>query len=168
MPKNAGVPVRTGIGYDVHQFSPGRKLILGGVHVPSRVGLLGHSDADVLSHAICDALLGAAALGDIGSHFPNTMRKYKNYSSLLLLRSVRSLLRKAGYAIVNVDSMLILQAPKISRSVSAMRRNIASALDLHPSQVSVKATTNEMMGFIGRGEGCAALATAAIAPVPKR
>jgi 2-C-methyl-D-erythritol 2,4-cyclodiphosphate synthase len=168
LPKIAGPPVRTGIGYDVHQFSPGRKLILGGVHLPSKVGLLGHSDADVLSHAICDALLGAAALGDIGTHFPDTTRKYKNRSSLLLLRSVRSLLGKAGYAIVNVDSMLILQAPKISRSVSAMRRNIASALDLHPSQVSVKATTNEMMGFIGRGEGCAALATAAIAPVPER
>ncbi len=166
--KDVGLLVRTGIGYDVHQFSPGRKLILGGVHLPSKVGLLGHSDADVLSHAICDALLGASALGDIGSHFPNTMRKYKNYSSLLLLRSVRTLLHKAGYAIVNIDSMLIMQSPKISRFVPSMRKKIASALAIHSSQVSVKATTNEMMGFIGRGEGCAALATATIAPVPKR
>lgn len=168
MPKSVIPLGRTGVGYDVHQFSPTRKLILGGVHVPSKVGLLGHSDADVLSHAICDALLGAAALGDIGMHFPNTEKKYKNRSSLLLLQSVRTLLRKAGYTIANVDSMLILQAPRIMRYVPAMRRKIAAALGLHTSQVSVKATTNEFIGFIGRGEGCAALATAAIIRAPKR
>lgn len=162
------IPVRTGIGYDVHQFSPKRKLVLGGVHVPSRLGLAGHSDADVLCHAICDALLGAAALGDIGVHFPNTSKKYKNRSSLLLLRSVLALLRDSGFAIVNVDSMLILQSPKIARYVPTMRKKIAGSLRIHLSQVSVKATTNEGMGFIGRGEGCAALATAAIIPVSKR
>lgn len=168
MAKSAIPLGRTGIGYDVHQFSPTRKLILGGVRVPSKAGLLGHSDADVLSHAICDALLGAAALGDIGTHFPDTEKKYKNRSSLLLLQSVRMLLRKAGYTIVNVDSMLILQAPKVSPFVPAMRRKIASALGIHTSQVSVKATTNEFIGFIGRGEGCAALATAVIIQPPKR
>ena len=155
---------RVGIGYDVHAFTPGRKLILGGVHVPYRLGLLGHSDADVLLHALCDALLGAAALGDIGKHFPDTSAKYKNVSSLLLLRNVRRLLTKHNFRIVNLDTTIILQQPKVLRYSPQMIYNIATALALKPGQISIKATTNEGIGFIGRGEGCAALAIATILP----
>lgn len=152
-----------GIGYDVHVFAPGRKLILGGVHIPYRLGLLGHSDADVLLHALCDAILGAAALGDIGNHFPNTNPKYKNISSLLLLRSVGRMIANHGFRIVHLDATIILQQPKVLRHSAKMIKNIAEALTVEPGRVSIKATTNEGLGFVGRGEGCAALATATLA-----
>ena len=154
--------VRFGFGYDIHRFSPNRKLILGGVQIPSDLGLLGHSDADVLLHAICDALLGAAALGDIGQHFPDTDPRFKGTSSLNFLVATRELLVAGGYRIVNVDSTLVLQAPKIARYVPAMRQEIANALKVNIDQVSVKATTNEGLGALGAGEGCAAYAVVAI------
>lgn len=155
---------RVGLGYDIHALVPGRKLILGGVHIPYRLGLLGHSDADVLLHAFCDALLGAAALGDIGKHFPPTNPKYKNISSLLLLRHVGRLITNRGYRIVHLDATIILQQPKVLRHSARMIKNIARTLAVEPGRVSIKATTNEGLGFVGRGEGCAALATATIIP----
>jgi len=154
--------VRFGFGYDIHRFSPDRRLILGGVQIPSDLGLLGHSDADVLLHAICDALLGAAALGDIGQHFPDTDPRFKGISSLNFLVATRELLAADGYRIVNVDSTLVLEAPKIAPYVPAMHQEIANALNLGLHQVSVKATTNEGLGSLGAGEGCAAYAVAAI------
>jgi 2-C-methyl-D-erythritol 2,4-cyclodiphosphate synthase len=149
---------RVGIGYDIHAFGAGRQLVLGGVNIPHTVGLIGHSDADVLLHAICDALLGAAALGDIGKHFPNTSSKYKGISSLVLLERVGRMISKENYLIINIDTMLLLESPKILRYSPAIKRNIAASLHIQTKQVSVKATTNEGLGFIGRGEGCAALA----------
>jgi 2-C-methyl-D-erythritol 2,4-cyclodiphosphate synthase len=160
--KNPRQILRTGIGYDVHRFAPGRKLILGGVHIPHKTGLFGHSDADVLCHAICDALLGAAALGDIGQHFPNTSKKFKNISSLVMLKDVRRLVGKAGYEVVNVDSMVLLEEPKIARFIPTMKKNIGRALHLLVPCVSIKATTNEHLGFVGREEGCAAMAVATL------
>lgn len=157
-----GPTPRVGIGYDIHAFRPGRKFLLGGVIIPHEVGLAGHSDADVLLHAICDALLGAAALGDIGKHFPNTSSKYKGISSLLLLEHVGRLLSKKNYRIVNIDATIMLESPKILRYSAAMAENIASTLHIETDQVSIKATTNEGLGFIGRGEGCAALAIVTI------
>jgi len=156
--------VRCGIGYDIHPFAEGRNLILGGVRIPFGHGLLGHSDADVLLHAVCDALLGAAALGDIGKHFPNTSPLYKDISSIKLLEHVRDLLAKSRYRIINIDSTIMLERPQILRYSDRMARNIAHALGIGPRQVSIKATTQEGLGFIGRGEGCAALAIASIAP----
>lgn len=156
---------RVGIGYDVHRFGEKRKLVLGGVRIRHPRGLIGHSDADVLLHALCDALLGAASLGDIGEHFPNTSPAYRNISSLVLLRRVGRILRKNGFQIVHLDSTLLLQEPKILRYVPRMRRNVALALHVKSHQVSVKATTNEELGFIGRGEGCAALAIATLVKV---
>lgn len=156
---------RIGIGYDVHAFAPGRKLILGGVEIPYALGLLGHSDADVLLHAFCDALLGAAALGDIGKHFPDTSRAYKNISSLILLRKVGTLITKQNFRIVNLDATIILQQPKVLKYSNRMIRNIADALEINRSCISIKATTNEGLGFVGRGEGCAALAVATIVPI---
>jgi len=153
---------RSGFGYDIHRFVPKRKLVLGGVRIPSKFGLLGHSDADVLLHAICDALLGAAALGDIGQHFPDTDPRYKGVSSLVFLRAVRDLLQAEGFRPINVDSTLVLQAPKIAPYIPAMRRKIARALKVDVERVSVKATTNEGLGTLGAGEGCAAYAVAAV------
>ena len=153
---------RFGFGYDIHRFSRDRKLILGGVQIPSELGLLGHSDADVLLHAICDALLGAAALGDIGQHFPDTDPRFKGASSLSFLAATRELLVAGGYRIVNVDTTVVLQSPKIASHVPAMRQEIAKALNLGVDQVSVKATTNEGLGSLGAGEGCAAYAVATI------
>lgn len=153
---------RIGFGYDVHRLAVNRRLILGGVEVPSLKGLLGHSDADVLSHAVCDALLGAAALGDIGRHFPDSDQKYKDVSSLVLLRSVRDMLRSHQFEIVNVDSTVVLQQPKIAPHVKKMRENISESLGIRVDQVSVKATTSEELGFIGLGEGAAAYAVASI------
>jgi len=153
---------RFGFGYDIHRFSRDRKLILGGVQIPSELGLLGHSDADVLLHAICDSLLGAAALGDIGHHFPDTDPRFKGTSSLSLLAATRELLVAGGYRIVNVDTTVVLQSPKIASHVPAMRQEIAKALNLGVDQVSVKATTNEGLGSLGAGEGCAAYAVATI------
>ena len=159
---NRAPVVRTGIGYDVHRLVAGRRLVLGGVEIPFERGLDGHSDADVLLHAVADALLGAAALGDIGGHFPPTDPSYKDADSLGLLASVRGLLRGAGYEIVNVDATVIAEAPRLMPYVEAMRSAIAGALLIEPEQFGVKATTNEGMGFPGRGEGIAALAVATV------
>lgn len=153
---------RVGIGYDAHAFAAGRKFILGGVRIPYEFGLLGHSDADVLSHALCDAMLGAAGLGDIGKHFPNTSSKYKNISSLVLVRSVGRLLEKHHFRVIHLDATILLQRPKIFKYSARMARNIANELGLSVNQISIKASTNEGLGFIGRGEGCAAIATATI------
>jgi 2-C-methyl-D-erythritol 2,4-cyclodiphosphate synthase len=153
---------RIGFGFDVHKLAEGRKLILGGVEIPFEKGLLGHSDADVLLHAICDALLGAAALGDIGKHFPDTDDRYKGISSLELLSHVGKLLKQNGYTIGNIDSTLVLEKPKIAPYSDAMKKNIAAALGLAEEKVSIKATTNEGMGFIGVGEGAVAYAVTSI------
>lgn len=154
--------MRIGTGYDVHKLVEGRKLILGGVEIPYEKGLLGHSDADVLVHAIMDALLGAAALGDIGLHFPDSDPEYKGADSLVLARRVSGILAENGYLIENVDSTVIAQAPKLRPYIDEMRANIADALEIDVSQVSVKATTEEHLGFTGRGEGISAQASALI------
>jgi 2-C-methyl-D-erythritol 2,4-cyclodiphosphate synthase len=150
---------RIGSGVDFHQLVQGRPLWLGGVHVPSEKGALGHSDADVLLHAICDALLGAAALGDIGTHFPDTSDEFRGIDSKILLERSAGLIRETGYRVVNVDSTLCLEKPKIKPYVPEMQRVIAAILDLTPQEVSVKATTTEKMGFVGREEGLVAYAT---------
>ena len=157
--------LRIGHGYDVHRLTVGRPLILGGVKVPFEKGLDGHSDADVLIHAVMDALLGAAALGDIGKLFPDSDDAYLNISSLVLLERVAQELRRAGYMVVNVDATLIAQAPKIGKYREEMRRNIANALEIDMSQANVKATTEEHLGFTGSGEGMAAHAVALIEKV---
>lgn len=154
--------MRIGHGYDVHAFSAGRRLVLGGVEIPYEKGLLGHSDADVLCHAISDALLGAAALGDIGRHFPDTDPAFHQADSLRLLQQVVGLLEQKGYRVANVDATLILQRPKIAPHVPAMRRNLAQAMGVEADAVSVKATTTEELGWEGRGEGVAAHAVALI------
>ncbi len=154
--------MRIGIGIDVHPFAEGRKLVIGGVEIPSPIGLEGHSDADVLLHAISDALLGAAALGDIGLHFPNTSPEYKDIDSMILLRHVGKLLEKEGFRPVNIDAMLLLEAPKIAPFIAEMRRNISRCLDLEINAVSVKATTNEKLGYVGREEGACAHAVCII------
>ena len=150
--------MRIGQGFDVHQLVVGRKLILGGVDIPYEKGLLGHSDADVLLHAICDALLGAAALGDIGRHFADTEAKYKDIDSRILLREVLHRVRAAGWRVGNVDATLIAQAPKMAPHIFQMVENIAADLHLEKHAVNVKATTTEQLGYTGRGEGIAAQA----------
>ncbi len=157
--------MRFGIGYDIHRMAVNRKLILGGVEVPFIKGLTGHSDADVLCHAIADALLGAAALGDIGKHFPDTDPRFKDISSVVLLKQVGDLLNHNKFKIVNIDSTVVLQQPKISPYVRKMRENIAEALSVRPDQVSVKATTSEELGFIGMGDGAAVYAIASLEEV---
>lgn len=152
----------SGIGYDVHVLVPGRRLVLGGVEISHSRGLLGHSDADVLLHALMDAVLGAAGLGDIGEHFPDTSRKYKNASSLLLLGEVCRKVESAGLKVVNVDCVLLAEEPKIAPHKARMRENIAGALDIDPLRVNIKATTQEGLGFVGRKEGMAAYATAVV------
>ena len=152
--------IRIGQGYDVHRLTADRKLILGGVEIPFEKGLLGHSDADVLLHAICDALLGGAALGDIGKHFPDSDPAYAGVSSLSLLEATVRLLREAGYTVGNVDSTVIAQRPKLAPFLPEMRRNIADVLGIPVENVSVKATTEEGLGFTGSGEGIAASAVA--------
>lgn len=154
--------MRIGTGYDVHRLVAGRKLILGGVEIPYEKGLLGHSDADVLVHAVMDALLGAAALGDIGGHFPDIDPRYEGADSLALLREVCRILREAGFEPGNVDATIVAQAPKLAPHIPAMRRNIAAAMGLDTSCVSVKATTEERLGFTGEGLGIAAQAAALI------
>jgi 2-C-methyl-D-erythritol 2,4-cyclodiphosphate synthase len=154
--------IRVGFGYDIHRLTQGRKLVLGGVRIKHTVGLLGHSDADVLLHAIADALLGAAALGDIGKHFPDNDKRYKGISSLRLLRRVGKLLRDNNLDVRNIDSTVVLERPKIAPYVTTMRRNIARALGISTTQVSVKATTNEGIGSLGAGEGCASFAVVAL------
>lgn len=156
---------RSGFGYDVHQLVEGRKLFLGGVQIPFEKGLMGHSDADVLLHAVCDALLGASALGDIGAHFPDDSDLYLNISSIKLLSTVYDILQGNGFRPVNVDAMLVLEAPRVADYVYPMRRNIAQALRLEVGDVSVKATTNERLGFVGRQEGIAAMATVMVVQV---
>ena len=147
---------RIGHGYDVHKLVAGRKLILGGLEIPHETGLLGHSDADVVLHALMDALLGAAALGDIGKHFPDTDDAYKGISSLELLGRVKALLEKDGYLLANADMTVIAQAPKLAPYMQGMRSNIAKTLDVPEGCINVKATTEEHLGFTGRGEGIAA------------
>jgi 2-C-methyl-D-erythritol 2,4-cyclodiphosphate synthase len=155
--------IRTGIGVDSHRFEPGRPLVLGGVDIPHEEGLDGHSDADVLTHAIIDALLGAAALGDIGQHFPDTDPRFKDADSIELLRTVVVFLEDNGFRIHNVDATVMMERPKLAPYRDAMRESLASAMRLGLGHVNVKATTGEKMGFVGRGEGVAALAIATLA-----
>ena len=157
--------MRIGQGFDVHALVAGRKLIMGGVHVPYDRGLEGHSDADVLLHAICDALLGAAALGDIGKHFPDTDPGYKDADSRVLLRAVGRTVAEAGYTIGNIDATIIAQAPRMAPHIPKMVLNILADLDMKPGSVNVKATTTERLGFTGRGEGIAAQAVVLLAPI---
>ena len=154
--------MRVGLGYDVHKLVEGRDLIIGGVQIPYEKGLLGHSDADVLLHAIMDALLGAAALGDIGKHFPDTDPKYKGISSILLLEHVTKLLREHHYEIGNIDATIIAQRPKMAPYIEQMKKNVADALAIEVSQVNIKATTEEGLGFTGSGEGISAQAIASL------
>lgn len=155
-------PIRVGLGYDVHAFEAGRPLILGGVRIEGHAGLKGHSDADVLLHAVMDSLLGALALGDIGAHFPDTDAKYAGADSMALTDHVWRLIDEAGYKIGNVDAIIVAQAPKMAPHISAMRANIAACLRADVSQISVKATTEEHLGFTGREEGIAAKAVACL------
>lgn len=160
------VPFRVGTGFDVHQLVAERALIIGGVTIPYERGLLGHSDADVLLHAIADALLGAAALGDIGKHFPDSDPTYKSADSRTLLRAVVQLVRQAGWQVGNIDGTIIAQAPKMAPHIEQMRVNIASDCGVALGAINVKATTTEQLGFAGRGEGIAAQANALLAVVP--
>lgn len=148
--------MRIGHGYDVHRFAENRKLFIGGVEIEYELGLLGHSDADVLLHAVCDALLGAAALGDIGTHFPDTDPRFKGINSLLLLKETAQLIKERGYSPVNIDATIIAQSPKMAPYIDAMKSNIANALNIDEDCVNVKATTEEHLGFTGRKEGIAA------------
>ncbi|MCL1921886.1 MAG: 2-C-methyl-D-erythritol 2,4-cyclodiphosphate synthase [Kiritimatiellaeota bacterium] len=154
--------IRTGIGFDSHRLAEGRRLVLGGVEIPHGRGLLGHSDADALAHALCDALLGAAAAGDIGQHFPDTDPQWKGADSMTLLVRVTALLREAGWRIVNTDATVMAEAPKLAPHVPAMRARLAEAMGLDVSRVSVKAKTNEGMDAVGRGEGISVMAIATI------
>jgi len=153
---------RVGIGYDIHRLALRRRLVLGGVTIPHKKGLLGHSDADVVLHAVCDALLGAVGAGDIGQHFPDTDKRYKGISSLTLLRRVAGILKKGGWQVSNVDVMLLLEAPRIGPYRARMRRCVARALGIAAGRVSLKATTQEGVGAIGRNEAAAAYAVAAV------
>ncbi len=154
--------MRIGTGYDVHRLVEGRDLIIGGVKIEHDLGLLGHSDADVLLHAICDALLGAAGLDDIGAHFPDTDDKYKGISSIKLLEEVREKLLEPGYVVGNVDATVIAQAPKMRPFIGQMKENVAKALNCSPDMINIKATTEERLGFTGREEGISAQAVALI------
>lgn len=156
--------MRIGFGYDVHRYAPGRRLVLGGVELAAPVGLLGHSDADVLTHAIMDALLGAAALGDIGHHFPPADPRWRDADSLDLLGRVVALLGERGWCVGNVDATVVMERPRLAPHIPAMRARLAGALGVPAGAVSIKATTNEGMGFVGRGEGAAAYAVALIQP----
>ncbi|MBE6071479.1 MAG: 2-C-methyl-D-erythritol 2,4-cyclodiphosphate synthase [Clostridium butyricum] len=154
--------MRVGLGYDVHKLVENRKLIIGGVEIPYEKGLLGHSDADVLIHAIIDALLGACALGDIGKHFPDTDKNFKNVSSILLLQKTGELISEAGYKINNIDATIIAQAPKMSPHINNMVLNIANALNINKNQINVKATTEEGLGFTGEKLGISAQSIASV------
>ena len=153
---------RVGIGYDVHQLVEGRKLFLGGIEIAHGKGLDGHSDADVLIHAIADAILGALGSGDIGHHFPNTDERWRGVSSLVFLKEIRRLLEQRGATLENIDASLVAEAPKIGPHIDKMKAVLGEALGLAPDQVGLKATTNEKMGFLGRGEGIAAMAVACV------
>lgn len=154
--------MRIGIGYDSHRFEAGRRLVLGGVEIAHDVGLAGHSDADVIVHAVIDALLGAAALGDIGTHFPPTDERWRDADSIELLRAAVHVLAEINYQVVNVDATVICEAPRVGPHVDEMRDRIAGAIGISPRHVSIKGKTNESMGWIGRGEGAATMAVAAI------
>ena len=162
--KERGAKMRIGMGYDVHRLTEGRDLILGGVKIPYEKGLLGHSDADVLLHAVMDALLGAAALGDIGKHFPDSDPAYKGISSLKLLEHVGELLEKEGYTVGNIDATIIAQRPKMAPHIPVMRKNIAEVLRIEESQINIKATTEEGLGFTGSGEGISSQAVCLLFP----
>jgi 2-C-methyl-D-erythritol 2,4-cyclodiphosphate synthase len=159
--------MRIGQGFDIHALAPGRKLVIGGVQIPFERGLAGHSDADVLLHAICDALLGAAGLGDIGAHFPDTDPQYRGADSRVLLRNVAHLVKRNGMVVVNIDATIIAEAPKMAPHIPHMRENIAQDLGLATTAVNVKAKTAERLGALGRSEGIAAEAIALLAPEPK-
>jgi 2-C-methyl-D-erythritol 2,4-cyclodiphosphate synthase len=154
--------IRIGQGFDVHQLVAGRKLMLGGVEISSEFGCVGHSDADVLLHAICDALLGAVALGDIGQHFPDNDNQYKGIDSGILLKHVAELLKNDGYVVGNIDSTIVLQKPKVANYIPLMRENIANMLKINLNQISIKATTTEHLGYEGRGEGVSTMAVVLI------
>ena len=154
--------IRIGFGYDVHALVAQRPMVLGGIEIPYERGFLGHSDADVLLHAICDALLGAAALGNIGQHFPDTDERFKNVSSIVLLKETANIILSEDFTIVNIDATIVLQQPKINDYIPAMRNTIAKTLSLRLDQISIKATTSEHLGFIGREEGAAAYAVASL------
>jgi len=154
--------IRTGIGFDIHPFAENRELIIGGVKIPFERGLLGHSDADVLLHAICDAMLGALSLGDIGQHFPDTDKKFKDADSIFFLDQVYQMMLRQGYSIGNIDSVIIAQKPKLAPFIPEMKRIISTALQIEPDQISVKATTSEKLGSIGREEGISAFASVLI------
>lgn len=154
--------MRVGIGYDSHRFAPGRRLVLGGVEIPHEMGLIGHSDADAAAHAVTDAILGAAALGDIGAHFPPTDPQWKDADSILLLQAAARILDEQGYKVVNVDLTIVCEEPRILPHVPAMRERIAAAMGVGVAAVSIKGKTNERMGWIGRGEGIAAMAVALV------
>ncbi|HOA80137.1 MAG TPA: 2-C-methyl-D-erythritol 2,4-cyclodiphosphate synthase [Defluviitaleaceae bacterium] len=158
--------MRVGIGYDVHKLTKNRKLILGGIEIPYEVGLAGHSDADVLVHAIMDALLGAAAKGDIGKLFPDNSEEYKDISSMILLKKVRDLLNEEGYSIENIDSTIVAQKPKLASYIDDMRKSIAKALNIDIQQINIKATTEEGLGFTGEGKGIAAYAICSLKNEP--
>ena len=159
--------MRVGLGYDVHKLVEGRKLIIGGVNVPHEKGLLGHSDADVLIHAVMDSILGALALGDIGKHFPDTDEKYKDADSMKLLKCVNNLINEKGYEINNIDSIIIAQSPKMAPHIQNMRENIAKALNTSIENINVKATTEEGLGFTGAKEGIAAQSICLLVKVDK-
>jgi 2-C-methyl-D-erythritol 2,4-cyclodiphosphate synthase len=154
--------IRVGIGYDSHRFEEGRPLVLGGIRIPHPRGLAGHSDADVVAHALIDAILGAAAAGDIGQHFPDTDPRWKGADSMALLRSAHQLVRERGYALAQADLTIITEQPQLSPHLAAMAANLAERLEAPPGSVSLKAKTNEGMGFIGRGEGIAVIAVASL------
>jgi 2-C-methyl-D-erythritol 2,4-cyclodiphosphate synthase len=154
--------MRIGIGYDVHRLVAGRKLVLGGTTIPFEKGLLGHSDADVLTHAVCDALLGAAGLGDIGQHFPDTDPRFKNISSLTLLADTNAMIRHKGFSIRNIDTIIFAEAPKIGPYRNTMQTNLAAAVEVAPACINIKATTTEGLGIIGQGEGIAAMSVVLI------
>jgi len=156
------IDLRAGIGFDVHAFAEGRKLILGGIEIPSAKGLVGHSDADALLHAVTDALLGSLSLGDIGTHFPDDDPRYKNADSTVFLKKANELLRNRGYFVNNIDVVVMLQLPKISPYVQKMKEKISKILDIGSERISIKATTTEKLGFVGREEGISVMAVATV------
>jgi 2-C-methyl-D-erythritol 2,4-cyclodiphosphate synthase len=163
---DSSMDFRIGHGFDVHAFKPGDHLVIGGVRIPYEKAFAAHSDGDVLLHAICDALLGAAALGDIGRHFPDTEPKYKGIDSRSLLRHVMALVRESGYAIGNVDATIVAQAPKLAPHIEQMQKNIAEDLETYTANINIKATTTERLGYTGRGEGISAHAVALLKAMP--
>ena len=154
--------MQIGIGYDVHRLVTGRKLILGGIEIPFKKGLLGHSDADVLVHAVCDAMLGSVGLGDIGLHFPDTDPKYQDISSLILLAEVNKMVRNKGFRIQNIDTIIFAETPKINPYRKTMQQNLASSVEVDPGCINIKATTTEGLGMIGKGEGIGAMSVVLI------